>query len=187
MVEDADVRRACIDAAQREPAPAPVQRREETQPEVEPAPPVVQEEQVRQAEPITPSVQAEPVLTEAPLPTQAPAPVVRENVRPAPSAGPPAPPNEFSGTVSRLYQSILDRQLIAVDSRYVFTSDRAAHARIKQGDRVDLAKISSRFWSGRRWRITGPSRTAIVATRIRCESREIRAEDRRKCEQMLDR
>ena len=100
---------------------------------------------------------------------------------------PQEPPDEFEGTISRIYQSILDRQLIAVDSKYLFESDRASHARLKEGERVTVAKVSSRFWTGRKWRVTGSSRTPVVGYRVRCEKQDIRSEDRRKCRQMLDR
>lgn len=157
VVEDHDVRRACIEAAQR------------------------QSEQPEQAEQQAPSRQ--PIAGER-----------RQTSRP--TRDQPAtqdvqwrqPPNEFSAEVSRIYQSILDRQLIALDSAYLFESDRAAQARLKVGERVEVVKVSSRFrYSGRRWQITGPSRTPIAAYRIRCERETIRADDRRKCAQMLDR
>ena len=191
MVDDDEIRRACIDAAQRPPAqqqpeqttreqavqeattlersrqaPQEQPAREETPPVHEPQEPALQERQV------------EPVIWE-------------EDRRPRAEATPPPPPrepaSEFSGTVSRIYQSILDRQLIAIDGAYLFESDRAAHARLEVGERVEVEKASSRFWTGRKWRITGPSRTPIVAFRVRCESEDIRADDRRKCVRMLDR
>lgn len=184
-VDDEQVRRACIDAAQ--------------QPEAEPGP--SSEDQPTPDEPLTPPIREDaPILHEQEV---APAkPEVRREVRvpdrdrPRPredaprvqSASPPEPPDEWSGTVSRIYQSILDRQLIAVDGKYLFESDSAAHARLEAGERVEVAKVSSRFFRGsRRWRITGESRTQIRAFRIHCESEDIRADDRRKCAQMLAR
>ena len=188
MVDDDEIRRACIDAAQRQPPePPPEQTTREqavqeatalersrqasqAQPAREEAPPVQPKEHVLQEQ------QVEPVIWE-------------EDRRPRTEAAPPPPrepASEFSGTVSRIYQSILDRQLIAIDGAYLFESDRAALARLEVGERVEVAKASSRFWTGRKWRITGPSRTPIVAFRVRCESDEIRADDRRKCSRMLD-
>ena len=166
-VDDDDARRACIDAAQRQLPPAierekaPPQQRQPPNQEQQ----TLHEQQIEPA-PASPPVQREPS---------------------APSASSPVPPEEFGGTVSRVYQSILDRQLIAVDAKYLFESDRASHARLKAGERVEVVKMSSRFVAGRRWRIIGPSRTPIVAFRIRCENEGIRSDDRRKCTQMLER
>ena len=191
MVDDDEIRRACIDAAQRPPA--------QQQPEQTTREQAVQEatalERSRQARQEQPAGEAaapvqkpeEPVLQE-----QQVEPVIwEEDRRPRADATPPPPSrepaSEFSGTVSRIYQSILDRQLIAIDGAYLFESDRAAHARLEVGERVEVEKASSRFWTGRKWRITGPSRTPIVAFRVRCESEDIRADDRRKCGRMLDR
>lgn len=190
-VDDNDVRRACIEAAQRSNT-----RPAQPQQEAEPAQPVQPTPQ--RQDPSPPSRQSPPAR-EASARQQAPV-IHEETIEPAqrqrrrseveegaPKALPQEPPDEVSGTVSHIYQSILDRQLIAVDSKYLFESDRASHARLKKGERVTLAKISSRFWTGRKWRITGPSRTPIVAHRIRCEIQDIRSEDRRKCTQMLGR
>ena len=190
-VNDDDVRRACIEAAQR-----PTTQTVQSQQEAEPAPPVQPARQRQETPPR--SQQPEPVR-EAPVVRQAPVlhektiePDEDQRGRPAvqadaPNALPEEPPDEITGTVSRIYQSILDRQLIAVDATYLFESDRAAHARLRAGERVEAVKMSSRFLAGRKWRITGPSRTPIVALRISCESENIRSDDRRKCTRMLDR
>ena len=203
-VDDEEVRRACIDAAQEpareavpdlpdEPAHDELPAREE--------PPVRDESRSEEA-PILREREVEPPQREASRPVEdetrtaptAPTRPTRETQDeardPAPvrNAAQPEPPDEWSGTISRIYQSILDRQLIAVDGKYLFESDRAAHARLEAGERVAVAKVSSRFFRGsRRWRISGPSRTQIIAFRIHCESEDIRADDRRKCAQMLDR
>ena len=184
-VDDEQVRRACIDAAQQpeaEPASGSEERPARDEPPVQEDPPILHEQQVVPAKP--------EVRHEAPIREDAPG---RDEPRPpdaprAQSAPSPEPPDEWSGTVSRIYQSILDRQLIAVDGKYLFESDSAAHARLEAGERVEVAKVSSRFFRGsRRWRITGESRTQIRAFRIHCESEDIRADDRRKCAQMLAR
>ena len=194
-VDDEEVRRACIDAAQ-EPAPeaAPSSQDEPARDE-----PPAREESRSQEAPILREREVEPPQPEASRPVEdeaptAPARPARErneqarDAAPVRSAAQPEPPDEWSGTISRIYQSILDRQLIAVDGKYLFESDRAAHARLEAGERVAVAKVSSRFFRGsRRWRIAGPSRTQIIAFRIHCESEDIRADDRRKCAQMLDR
>lgn len=187
-VDDEQVRRACIDAAQQpeaEPAPSSEDQPARDEPPIQEDAPILHEQQVEPAEPETDRVRREvPVREDAPSedeprPRDAPC---------AQSASSPEPPDEWSGTVSRIYQSILDRQLIAVDGKYLFESDRAAHARLEAGERVEVAKVSSRFFRGsRRWRITGESRTQIRAFRIHCESEDIRADDRRKCAQMLAR
>ena len=187
-VDDEQVRRACIDAAQQpeaEPAPSSEDQPTRDEPPIQEDAPILHEQQVVPAEPETDRVRREvPVREDAPSVDE---PRPRDAPR-AQSASPAEPPDEWSGTVSRIYQSILDRQLIAVDGKYLFESDRAAHARLEAGERVEVAKVSSRFFRGsRRWRITGESRTQIRAFRIHCESEDIRADDRRKCAQMLPR
>ena len=200
-VDDEEVRRACIDAAQ-EPAPdAALDSQNEPardEPLARDEPPVRDKSRSEEA-PILREREVEPPQREASRPAEnetrtAPTAQVRETqeeargTAPVRSAAQPEPPDEWSGTISRIYQSILDRQLIAVDGKYLFESDRAAHARLEAGEQVAVAKVSSRFFRGsRRWRITGPSRTQIIAFRIHCESEDIRADDRRKCAQMLDR
>ena len=187
-VDDEQVRRACIDAAQQpeaEPAPSSEDPAAHDEPPIHEDAPILHEQEVTPAKP-----EADRVRHEAPAREDAPS---RDEPRPRdapsqPSASPPEPPDEWSGTVSRIYQSILDRQLIAVDGKYLFESDSAAHARLEAGERVEVAKVSSRFFRGsRRWRIMGESRTQIRAFRIHCESEDIRADDRRKCAQMLAR
>ena len=205
-VDDDDVRRACIKAAQRPPS-QPVQ----PPPEAEPAEAVQPTQQPQEAEPVQivrPSQQREGPPPRAPEPppireepVRQPVPAIQEQTitstrressgtpakADAPKVSPQEPADQFEGTISRIYQSILDRQLIAVDSKYLFESDRASHARLKEGERVTVAKVSSRFWTGRKWRVTGSSRTPVVGYRVRCEKQDIRSEDRRKCRQMLDR
>lgn len=187
-MDDEQVRRACIDAAQQpeaEPAPSSEDQPARDEPPIQEDAPILHEQQVVPAEPETDRVRREvPVRKDAPSEDE---PRPRDAPR-AQSASLSEPPDEWSGTVSRIYQSILDRQLIAVDGKYLFESDRAAHARLEAGERVEVAKVSSRFFRGsRRWRITGESRTQIRAFRIHCESEDIRADDRRKCAQMLAR
>ena len=194
MVDDDEIRRTCIDAAQRQPVPPPEQAPPEQTTREQPVQEATALERSRQAP------QEQPAREEA-APVQKPKepafqerqvePVIwEEDRRPGAEAPPPPrrePASEFNGSVSRIYQSILDRQLIAIDGAYLFESDRAAHARLEVGERVEVEKASSRFWTGRKWRIIGPSRTPIVAFRVRCESEDIRVDDRRKCVRMLDR
>ena len=194
VIEDDDVRRACIDAAQRQSSPPaqtdqePLQQAQPVQqPQQEPiqqAQPVQQPEQ-EQTQPVAPP---QPTITERLIGGESRQANRASRAEPlAQDPLPPEPPAEFSGNVSRIYQSILDRQLIALDATYLFESDRASHARLEVGERVEVTKVSSRFRSGRTWRITGPSRTSITAYRIHCERENLRADDRRKCARMLDR
>lgn len=191
-IEDADVRRACINAAQRE-AQEPQSRQ------------TVQPERVRQADrQVTP--EARPVVRErAAQPAQAEKPerpptieeqtvVTRRSGRqPAGEVLQPedeplrAPPDRFTGEVTRIHQSVLDRQVIALDNRYVFVSEQAAQARLKVGQPVEAVKARSRIRAGRTWRLTGPSRRPVDAFRARCEHDDIGSDDRRRCERMLDR
>lgn len=184
-MDDEQVRRACIDAAQQpeaEPASGSEERPARDEPPVQEDPPILHEQQVV---PAKPEVRHEAPVREDALGRDESKPRDASRAQSAPS---PEPPDEWNGTVSRIYQSILDRQLIAVDGKYLFESDSAAHARLEAGERVEVAKVSSRFFRGsRRWRITGESRTQIRAFRIHCESEDIRADDRRKCAQMLAR
>ncbi|MYD85545.1 MAG: hypothetical protein F4Y14_04810 [Acidobacteria bacterium] len=143
-IEDADVRRACINAAQREEAQESaletVQPERVQQPvrEVSEAPPAVEERAVRR-EPAAESKRP-PTLEEQTGVTRRPA-------RPtAPGAGEPEveplrePPDRFTGEVTRIHQSVLDRQVIAVDNSYVFVRDQAAQARLKVGQSVEAEK-----------------------------------------------
>ena len=193
-IEDADVRRACINAAQREdvresPPTRPTVQAERAQQAVEQvapeARPVVQDRVVRpeQAEQPTkaPKLEEQTVVTRR-------APRERNPVTVQPEYEPlRAPPDRFTGEVTRIHQSVLDRQVIALDNSYVFVSDQAAQARLKVGQTVEAVKARSRIRSGRSWRLTGPSRRPVDAFRARCERDDIGSDDRRRCERMLDR
>lgn len=192
-IEDADVRRACINAAQREAA-----QESHSQQTIEP-------ERVRQADSQV-APEARPIVRErAAQPEQAEEPerpptieeqtvVTRRSARqPAGAVVQPedeplrAPPDHFTGEVTRIHQSVLDRQVIALDNRYVFMSEQAAQARFKVGQPVEAVKARSRIRAGRTWRLTGPSRRPVDAFRARCELDDIGSDDRRRCERMLDR
>ena len=174
LIEDDEARRSCIDAAQ-QPQPA----REQVP--LEPRQPQLAPEQPQPVAEQPPSMQEQLV---APTNNEPRHPAPRKPARDTRWQEPAA---KFTGNVSRIYQSILDRQLIAVDSTYLFESDRAGLAGLDEGERVEVEKMASRFGSGRRWRITSSSRTRITAYRVRCEVENIRADDRRKCTLMLDR
>ena len=190
-IEDADVRRACINAAQREEAqestPQTVQPERVQQPvrEVSEAPAAVEERVVR-PEPAAESKRP-PTLEEQTVVTRRPARPTTPGVGEAEVEPLREPPDRFTGEVTRIHQSVLDRQVIAVDNSYVFVSDQAAQARLKVGQSVEAVKARSRIRSGRTWRLTGPSRRPVDAFRARCERDDIGSDDRRRCERMLDR
>ena len=194
-IEDSDVRRACINAAQREATQESPPSQQTVQPErvqqgVErvsseehEAPPVVQERAVRPTQPAEST--APPTLEEQTVGTRRPASQpTRDAAQPEPLR---APPDSFTGEVTRIHQSVLDRQVIALDNRYVFFGDQAAQARLKVGQSVEAVKARSRIRAGRTWRLTGPSRRPIDAFRARCERDDIGTDDRRRCDRMLER
>ncbi len=188
-IDNTAVRRACIAAAQRDanhdaddgPRPLSVDDL------LPPTPSRAQRRTNRVAEP-----RRDPPVE--PTPERQPLPVVNERrtapVRPAVDAAPTtqltAPEPSFNGKVTGIFQSILDRQLIAVDGSYLFESDDAGKSRLEVGQKVELEKAKSRILSGRSWRLVGPSTRPFQAFRIRCEIDDIKRDDRRKCEQMLD-
>ena len=202
-IEDADVRRACINAAQREAATESPRSRPTVQPErvqqgVEQVPPEepsageregpaprMQEPSAGEREGQAAEPKEPPTLEEQTVVTRRPA---RQPDAVQPQDEPlRAPPDRFMGEVTRIHQSVLDRQVIALDNSYVFVSDQAAQARLKVGQTVEAVKARSRIGSGRAWRLTGPSRRPIDAFRARCERDDIGSDDRRRCERMLDR
>lgn len=172
-IEDGDVRSTCIAAAQRSVADTP-----QTDGSQQPvAPPALIEETVI------------PRKTVAPAPQQ---PDSRLATRPdSGTGGQPEPlrepPPTFSGEVTQIFASMLERQLIAIDNSYLFESDQAGHARFKVGQTVDAKKRKkSLFGDGRSWRLIGPSTRPVDAFRIRCEREDIGRDDRRRCDRMLD-
>ncbi|MYE24273.1 MAG: hypothetical protein F4Y01_10055 [Gammaproteobacteria bacterium] len=156
-IDDADVRRVCLEEA----------KRQSERPLARPA------QQV--ATPGEP-----PALVEETLGTPPP----RSRPQQAPLS---PPPDRFHAEVTGIHQSILDRQVIALDNRYLFEGEHARRARLKQGQEVEVRRMKSRFGSGRNWRITGPARSPVEVLRIRCERDDIGSDDRRRCERMLDR
>lgn len=198
-IDDADVRRACIAAAQRAvkvPTQTPLVEEQQAQPQPAADPVVVEEQSQRTPveRPQTPTVQAErlqprerPQLEEQTVGTR------RQTQATTPTAAQPQtvplrePPESFSGEVTRIHQSILDRQVIALDNAYLFVSDQAAQGRFKVGQTIEASKATSRIRAGRTWRLVGPARRPVDAFRIRCERDDIGSDDRRRCERMLDR
>ncbi|MYE23453.1 MAG: hypothetical protein F4Y01_05865 [Gammaproteobacteria bacterium] len=93
-------------------------------------------------------------------------------------------PSHFVGEVTAHRKLVRDRQLIAVDDRVLFEGDVWRESKIREGNRVEVQKVSSLF--GERYRIIGPSKRAVTANRIRCERVELNTDDRRKCSLLPD-
>ena len=93
-------------------------------------------------------------------------------------------PDRFSAQVTSVRKLLHNRQLIALDGQLLFETDRAGQSHIAVGDRVQVTRASALF--GRRYRISGPARGAVNATRLRCERLELGSDTRRKCA-VLDR
>ena len=72
----------------------------------------------------------------------------------------------------------------ALAHRVLFEGDVWRESKIRQGNRVEVQKVSSLF--GERYRIIGPSKRAVTANRIRCERLELNTDDRRKCALLPD-
>lgn len=159
-IDDADVRRVCLDAA-RPSAQSPPQER--------------------------PAPSAPPALVEETLGTPPPRPAQGQEARAEapPESRPRVPPDSFSAEVTGIHQSILDRQVIALDNSYLFVGEHARRARLRVGQVVEVRRMKSRFRAGRTWRISGPSRSPVDVLRVRCESDDIGSDDRRRCERML--
>ena len=178
-IEAADVRRACIDAAQKPPQqPARILQ------------PTRIEQPPQTEEPIRSEPRQEAAATTLEQQTVVIPRETSAQSRDAPQAEDSRlrkPAQSFTAQVTRVHQSILDRQVIALDNSFVFVSDLASPARLKAGQTVEVNKASSRRASSRTWRITGPNRHRIEAVRVRCESDAIGGDDRRRCAQMLDR
>ena len=93
-------------------------------------------------------------------------------------------PEHFFGEVTAQRKLVRDRQLIVVDNRVLFEGDVWRESKIREGNRVEVQKVSSLF--GERYRIIGPSKRAVTANRIRCERVELNTDDRRKCSLLPD-
>ena len=158
-IDDSAVRRVCLDAAK----------------------PSAQSPEAQAAAPSARAILVEESLGTPPSrPTQVPP-------QSPPESQPRVPPNSFSAEVTGIYQSILDRQVIALDDSYLFVGEHARRARLKVGQVVEVRRMKSRFRTGRTWRISGPSRSPVEVLRVRCESDDIGNDDRRRCERMLAR
>ena len=88
-------------------------------------------------------------------------------------------PERFVAEVAAVRSLVRNRQLLVLEGGLLFETDRADQSRIEVGDQVRVMQASSLF--GRRYRITGPARAAVTATRLRCERVELGTDTRRKC------
>ena len=93
-------------------------------------------------------------------------------------------PKRFSAEVTDVRKLLYDRQLIVLDGKLVFETDRASYSRLKSGDSVKVVRTSA--FLGERYSIAGSSGGSVRASRLRCESTELGAENRRKCDALLD-
>ena len=198
-IDDADIRRACLGAVRRE-AEAETEtlkRTEASAPETRAA---IRDRPTATRDPRPAPPQAErrqpsppPARPEAPVQMEEQTVGTRTPAAPPPAAPEPAeaplraPPESFTGVVTRIHQSILDRQVIALDDAYLFVSDQAAQGRFKVGQAVEAKRAVSRIRASRTWRLVGPARRPVDAFRVRCELDDIGSDDRRRCESMLDR
>lgn len=153
----------------------------------------------------TPAERDEPVTQEA-----APLPARTDSPRPAPSRTAPRqetreslearveeleeqlagsesaePPERFSGKITAIFSSVLDRKLLTVDDQYLFESDQASEGRFKVGQTVQMKKSPSLLGS-RKWLLTGPVGRSVDALRIRCERDDLGRSDRTRCDSMLN-
>ena len=135
-----------------------------------------------------------PVVEEPEAPPKAPAVPASKDAAAAAPAEAPAPnvvrrevveqevldiPERFVAEVAAVRSLVRNRQLLVLEGDLLFETDRAEQSRIEVGDEVRVARASSLF--GRRYRITGPARAAVTATRLRCERTELGTDTRRKC------
>ncbi len=88
-------------------------------------------------------------------------------------------PERFVAEVAVVRSLVRNRQLLVLEGNLLFETDRAEQSRIEVGDQVRVTRASSLF--GRRYRITGPARAAVTASRLRCERVELGTDTRRKC------
>jgi len=162
------------------------------------------------AEPAQPAAPAEPVSSEAERPwwrkvlrvprfgrgRSEPTPAAPE---PGPAVSAPTPPEvtersvestvldipkRFTAKVTYVRKLMYDRQLVVLDGNLLFETERASHSRLERGDSVNVVRTSA--FLGERYNIAGSSGGSVRASRLRCESAELGAENRRKCDSLLD-
>lgn len=88
-------------------------------------------------------------------------------------------PKRFTAQVTYVHALLHDRQLLVLDEKLLFETERASHSRISPGDSVKVTRTSELF--GKRYSIVGKSGGAVRASRLRCESDERGPETMRKC------
>lgn len=88
-------------------------------------------------------------------------------------------PKRFTAAVTNVHALLHDRQLLVLDGKLLFETERAAYSRINTGDSVEVTRTSELF--GERYSIVGTSGGAVRASRLRCESDDRGPETQRKC------
>lgn len=168
-IDDAERRDQCFRAAAET---AEAAAADDAEPEAPPA------EQQRSPAPVVDEPEAAPKVPSAPAkPAAAPAPsVVRREVVEQEVLD---IPDRFVTEVAAVRSLVRNRQLLVLEGNLLFETDRAEQSRIEVGDEVRVTRASSLF--GRRYRIIGPARAAVTATRLRCERIELGTDTRRKC------
>lgn len=93
-------------------------------------------------------------------------------------------PERFTAQVTDIHRLLHDRQLLVLDAKLLFETERASHSRIEPGDSVKVTRTSELF--GERYSIVGKSGGAVRASRLRCERDDRGPDTKRKCT-VLDR
>ena len=88
-------------------------------------------------------------------------------------------PKRFTAEVTDVHALLHDRQLLVLDAKLLFETERASHSRIKSGEVIKVTRTSELF--GERYSVVGESGGAVRASRLRCESDDRGPETVRKC------
>ena len=88
-------------------------------------------------------------------------------------------PKRFTAEVTDVHALVHDRQLLVLDAKLLFETERASHSRIESGDVIKVTRTSELF--GERYSVVGESGGAVRASRLRCESDDRGPETARKC------
>ena len=94
-------------------------------------------------------------------------------------------PRQFSGEVTLHRTLVRDRQILVIDDKILFEGGGASAGRLEVGDQVNVRGIRRFGMFNDRYEIIGPSRGPFVAVRLRCESTDLGADSRRKCDTLL--
>ncbi|MDE0660410.1 MAG: hypothetical protein OXI79_12255 [Gammaproteobacteria bacterium] len=88
-------------------------------------------------------------------------------------------PKRFTAEVTYVRKLVHDRQLVVLDDKLLFETERAAYSRLEAGDSVRVVRTSALF--GERYSVAGTTGGAVKASRVQCERTDLGAENRRKC------